>query len=350
MDDILLDLRELWGLTAEERKTLFRYIQQEQGGGLILTHASLSDLRIAKIKGEEKEITAVSPYGHVDRLYLEESKSPKKILERVRGSLAAATGLGFLPLYEEAREVIAGKMGEPVIQAIIYSFPFLIPGIPYSGNFKAIQSDDPILNGLGNTFSVTPKSTVIGWQLEYPEELGNRAIKEGCKVSSKAKEYLKEVLEVQKKGVEKHGITIPEMEFTSLEKATDRACRELSLYSEQFKEQVASALKQACELVKTQVPDKIEIPLKWPADVISGVDIPFSIPAADISAEKVPVIELVCRAERVAESDDGLAAILRFEVGNHRAVYFSFKPSEGGDECDTCLTLMRNAILWSARK
>lgn len=335
LDDLCLDMFDLWGLNKTERLALFNYI--EQGHGLILTYGSLFDMRV--------NATYVGPYGHVNRLYLEQNPSIEDLRDNYRSSLAAASGLGLLPIYEEAREQIANLVSEmggegEALAFIMRSAPLLPIGIPFNGTFTAENASDPILEGMGGSFAVDLASkgvyangTLVGWQLEYPFLMASRSIDRAKQLMDQTKHVVKGVL-LQIISNTSSGISgIIGYSFPSLDVATSQIDTILDNSTETMTNFLVSLYK-----ARLSTPSKLTIPIHFTIGKITiDENITVQIP--------VEIQEIVKPATIVAESPDGLAAILRYEVGKHRAVYFTFKPSLGGD---TCLTLMKNALEWAS--
>lgn len=91
---------------------------------------------------------------------------------------------------------------------------------------------------------------------------------------------------------------------------------------------------------RLKMPTEITVPINFSVgDFTINKNITIQIP--------VEIQQIVKPATIVAESADGLAAILRYEAGNHRAVYFTFKPSLEPSS-GPCELLMKNAIKWTS--
>jgi hypothetical protein len=339
LDDLTLDLFDLWGLNKTERLELFDYI--EQGRGLIMTYGSLFDMRV--------NTTYVGPYGHVNRLYLEQNPSLEDLRNNYRSSLAAASGLGLLPLYEEAREQIANFIAElggegEAIAFILRSAPLLPIGVPFNSTFIAENASDPILKGIGNDFTVALDSkginangTLVGWQLEYPFLMASRAVNKTKLLLDKIKPVVRDmVYQVIANVTSEISDFVPGYSFPNV--LVDPS--KLDAIIDNSTTTMMNFLLSLYE-ARLSMPTELTIPIHFTIDTVT-VDMNITIPIP------VEIQEIVKPAVIVAESADGLAAILRYEVGNHRAVYFSFKPSLELSPTGPCKQLMKNAIKWTS--
>lgn len=339
LDDLTLDMFDLWGLNKTERLGLFDYA--EQGHGLILTYGSLFDMRV--------NTTYVGPYGHVNRLYLEQNPSLEDLRNNYRSSLAAASGLGLLPFYEEAREQIAnfiaewGEEGE-AIAFTLRSAPLLPVGVPFNGTFMAENASDPILQGIGNGFTIALNSkginangTLVGWQLEYPFLMASRAINKTKLLMDKIRPVVRGmVYQVIANVTSKISDFVPGYSFPNV--LIDAS--KLDAIIDNSTTTMMNFLLSLYE-ARLSMPTELTIPIHFTIDAVT-VDMNITIPIP------VEIQEIVKPAVIVAESADGLAAVLRYEVGNHRAVYFSFKPSLEPLPAGPCEQLMKNAIKWTS--
>jgi len=340
LDDVYLDMFGVWGFNSTERLAIFNYI--EQGHGLILTGGSLFDMRANN--------TLIGPYGNINRLYLEQSPNLEELRNNYRSSLAAACGLGLLPIYEEAREWIANYVQEipevgTALSYIVRSVPLMPTAIPFNSQFTVENTDDPLLQGISGDFSINLDSkdcyangTTVGWQLEYPEIMAINAINTlntviGSIVStlnSTASQALTNTTNCIKNYVSNY------------------VAPELVLSTEQFNDimnNVTDSMTQMLmNLYETRLsfPNQFTVPIKFNIGPIS-IDTNITIPIP------VEIQEVVKPATIVAESSDGLAAVLRYEAGNHRAVYFSFKPSLEIGASGPCKQLMENALRWASQ-
>jgi len=336
LDDLCLDMFDIWGLNKTERLAIFDYI--EQGHGIILTYGSLFDMRLNS--------TYMGPYEHVNRLYLEQMPQLEALRENYRSSLAAASGLGLMPFYEEAREQIANliaESGEEELAFVARSVPLLPVGVPFNGTFTAQNVSDPIIQGLSGAFEVSLASknvhangTLVGWQLEYPFLMAARAINKTRLLMSQIKPVVTEVIYRNIVNIASNISNIISYSFPSLEVSDS---------------QLDAIINNATETMMDFLMSLYEARLKTPTEIT----IPISFSIGDFTINKnitiqipVEIQEIVKPATIVAESGDGLAAILRYEAGNHRAVYFTFKPSL---ETSTgpCEQLMKNAIKWASQ-
>lgn len=335
LDDLCLDMFDIWGLNKTERLAVFNYI--EQGHGLIITYGSIFDMRL--------NTTYMGPYEHVNRLYLEQTHTLETLRENYRSSLAAACGLGLLPFYEEAREQIANliaEMNEPELAFIVRSIPLLPIGVPFNGTFISGNISDPILQGLGESFQISLASknvhangTLVGWQLEYPFLMAARAINKTKLLMDQIRPVIKEVLYQNAIQLASNISDITGYSFPSLEIADSR----LNAIINNATESMMSFLMSLYE-ARLKMPTEITIPVNFSIGDFSVTrNITIQIP--------VEIQEIVKPATIVAESADGLAAILRYEAGNHRTVYFTFKPSLELSS-GPCEQLMKNAIKWAS--
>jgi len=336
LDDLCLDMFDIWGLNKTERLAVFDYI--EQGHGLITTYGSLFDMRV--------NTTYVGPYGHVNRLYLEQNQSFQDLKDNYRSSLAAASGLGLLPLYEEAQEQIANSivdMGQPELAFVLRSVPLLPMGVPFNGTFAAQNASDPLLEGLGNSFKLSLESkdvhangTLVGWQLQYPFLMASRAINRTKELKDQVKPIIKDILYQTVLSVSSNISSVINYDFPSLA-VTDA---QLNAIMDSTTETMIKFLTGIYES-RLKTPTEMTVPLRFTiGDIMIDKNITIPIP--------VEIQEIVKPATIVAESADGLAAILRYEVGNHKTVYFTFKPSlepsSGSAE-----QLMKNAMKWASQ-
>ena len=344
LDDLCLDMFDVWGLNKTERLAVYDYI--EQGHGFIMTYGSLFDMRL--------NTTYIGPYGHVNRLYLEQVlkisdpiQQLQRLREEYRSSLAAASGLGLLPIYEEAREQIANliaEMDEEELAFIVRSVPLLPIGTPFNGTFIAENASDPILQGVGSSFTLNLASknvhangTLVGWQLEYPFLMAARAINKTRLLMDQVKPVIKGVLYQTIVNVSSNIGNLINYSFPSVE-ATDS---QLDTIVGNATETMINFLMSLYE-ARLKTPTEIAIPIHFMIGNFT-VDMNITIPIP------VEIQEIVKPATIVAESADGLAAILRYEVGNHRAVYFTFKPSLETSPGGSCEQLMKNAIRWASK-
>ena len=340
LDDVYLDMFGVWGFNSTERLAIFNYI--EQGHGLILTGGSLFDMRANN--------TLIGPYGNINRLYLEQSPNLEELRNNYRSSLVAACGLGLLPIYEEAREWIANYVQEipevgTALSYIVRSVPLMPTAIPFNSQFTVKNTDDPLLQGISGDFSINLDSkgcyangTTVGWQLEYPEIMAINAIN-----------TLNTVI----------GSIVPTLNSTVSQALTNTTnciknyvsnyvAPELVLSTEQFNDimnNVTDSMTQMLmNLYETRLssPNQFTVPIKFNIGPVS-IDTNITIPIP------VEIQEVVIPATIVAESSDGLAAVLRYEAGNHRAVYFSFKPSLEIEANGPCKQLMENALRWASQ-
>jgi len=333
LDDLCQDMFDIWGLNKTERLAVFDYI--EQGHGLIMTYGSLFDMRL--------NTTYVGPYGHVNRLYLEQNPSFQDLKDNYRSSLAAASGLGLLPIYEEAREQIANFIEDPELAFVVRSAPLLPMGVPFNGTFAAQNASDPLLEGLGSNFKLSLESkgvyangTLVGWQLEYPFLMASRAINRTKELMDQIKPVIEDVLYQTVLSVSSNISDLINYDFPSL--AVSDA--QLDAIVGNATETMTKFLMSLYE-ARLKTPTEITIPIRFTIGGIA-VDKNITIPIP------VEVQEVVKPAAIVAESADGLAAILRYEVGNHRAVYFTFKPSLGSFPGGPSEQLVKNAIKWAS--
>ena len=89
---------------------------------------------------------------------------------------------------------------------------------------------------------------------------------------------------------------------------------------------------------RLNTPTKIEIPISF---TIGSETVSHTL----IVPIPVELQSLLKPAAIIAISSDKLAAVLRYEVGSHRAVTFTFNPALGGS---TSQTLVKNAINWAS--
>jgi len=340
LDDLYLDMFGVWGFNETERLAIFDYI--EQGHGLILTGGSLFDMRANN--------TYIGPYGHINRLYLEENPSLEQLRNNYKSSLAAPCGLGLLPLYEEAREWIANQIRSvpnygPALSYIVRSLPLMPTRIPFSKSFTAENTNDPLLQGISESFSVNLESkgcfadgTSVGWQLEYPFLMASKAITTLQTVISSIISTL--------------NATTSQATINSThciqQQVSNYNPQPLDLTTQQFNDIMNNVTATMSEMLENlyemrlNTPSEFTIPINFTIGPIS-INEEISIPIP------VELQEIVKPATIVAESTDGLAAILRYEAGNHRAVYFSFKPSLETEADGPCKQIMKNALRWASQ-
>lgn len=340
LDDLSLDMFDLWGLNKTERLGLFDYV--EQGHGLILTYGSFFDMRV--------NTTYVGSYGHVNRLYLEQKPSLEDLRNNYRSSLAAASGLGLFPIYEEVREQIAnfiaglGEEGK-AIAFTLRSAPLLPVGVPFNDTFTAENASDPILQGIGGSFTIALDSkginangTLVGWQLEYPFLMASRAINKTKLLLDKIRPVIRDMAyQIIANVTSKISDFVPGYSFPNVLIDTS----ELDAIIDNSTTTMMNFLMSLYE-ARLKTPTEITIPIHFMIGNFT-VDTNITIPIP------VEIQEIVKPATIVAESADELAAILRYEVGNHRAVYFTFKPSLETSPSGPCEQLMKNAISWASK-
>lgn len=340
LDDVYLDMFGVWSFNSTERLAIFNYI--EQGHGLILTGGSLFDMRANN--------TFIGPYGNINRLYLEKSPNLEQLRDNYRSSLAAACGLGLLPIYEEAREWIANYVKNipevgTALSYIVRSVPLMPTAIPFSNQFTVENTDDPLLQGLGGGFSVNLESkdcyangTTVGWQLEYPEAMAINAINTLNTVIGSIVSTLNSTVSQALANT-----TDSIKHFVS-----NYIAPAIALSTQQFNDIMNNVTNWMTTMLmnlyeaRLSLPNQFTIPIKFTLGSIN-VDTNITVPIP------VEIQEVVKPATIVAESSDGLAAVLRYEAGNHRAVYFSFKPSLEIGASGPCRQLMENALRWASR-
>ncbi|MFQ5981086.1 MAG: hypothetical protein ACE5OZ_23340 [Candidatus Heimdallarchaeota archaeon] len=341
--DLNLDLWDRFGLSKTERQALYDYL--EQGNGLVLLGGSLSDMRY-KTSSQD---TLIGTYGHIDRLHLDDNPTIDELRDTYRASLAPMVGLGLLPLYEEVREKVGSLLHEsPQTQElapVVWSVPLCPIGVPFDGSFVADDPSDPILQGVGGSFSVDLthplkdpslgkfNTTMIGWQLEYPFYMASAAIDATNPYIDELKSYFRE-------GVLDFINNLTNYDpFSILPTGAP-----LGISAEMMDALAENVTNTLTELLtdmyqaRLNTPTQLEIPIHFTIGSHT-VDHTLAIPLpVELQALFKPAIIS-------AISTDKLAAILRYEVGSHRAVTFTFNPVLGES---TSQTLVKNALSWAA--
>lgn len=223
-------------------------------------------------------------------------------------------------------------------------------GIPFSNQFTVDNTDDPLLQGIGGNFSInldskgfyTINGTSVGWQLVYPELMAINAINSvktviGTIISS-LNSTIYQILSNTTDNIVTNFIT-------------NYVAPVMSLSTQQFIDIMNNVTDSMTQMLmnlyeaRLSFPDEFTISLKFSIgghDIDENITIPIP----------VEIQEVVKPATIVAQSDDWLApraAILRYEAGNHKAVYFSFKPSLETDTDGPCKQIMSNALRWASQ-
>ncbi|MBS7633126.1 hypothetical protein KEJ15_05860 [Candidatus Bathyarchaeota archaeon] len=216
-------------------------------------------------------------------------------------------------------------------------------GVPFNHTFAAQNDSDPLLDGLGGSFKLSLDSkdvyangTLVGWQLEYPFLMASRTINRTKELMEQVKPVIKDILYQTVLSISSNISSVINYDFPSLS-VTDM---QLNAIVDNTTETMIKFLTGLYES-RLKTPTEIIVPIHVSiGDIIVDENITIPIP--------VEIQEIVKPATIVAESADGLAAILRYEVGNHKAVYFTFKPSlepsSGPAE-----QLMKNTIKWASQ-
>jgi len=339
------DLWDRFGLNREERLALYEYI--EEGHGLILTSGSQFDMRYKTQSSDEG--VYIGTYNHVNRLDLISTSNPLEIRDNYLSSIAAMAGLGLSPLYEEARDWIgdlldSGSQTKP-FAPVVWNLPLFPFGVPFNGTFKASDASDLILSGVGTDFTVSlthpvkdpslgsVNTTMIGWQLEYPFLMASEAINASKPYINVLKDYFRTGI----KDLIQHlfdndpvGIIPGTATFDVTAGTVDEMAENIT--------NCLTELLNSLYQTRMNTPETIEIPLEF---TIGGHNVSYTL-IFTIPAE----LQMLLRpAVIAAKSTDNLAAVLRYEVGNHRTVTFTFDPVLGGN---TCQLLLKNAINWAA--
>ncbi|PWI47363.1 hypothetical protein CEE45_12270 [Candidatus Heimdallarchaeota archaeon B3_Heim] len=339
------DLWDRFGLNQNERLALYDYL--EEGHGLILLGGSVFDMRYKTSSSSEG--TFIGSYGHIDRLHLTENPDPIQLRNNYRSSLASMVGLGLMTLYEEAREIIGDVLdSNPNTKdyaPIVWSLPLCPIGVPFNGSFVAEELNDPILSGLGEDFTIDLthplkdpslgkyNTTTVGWQLQYPFYMASTAINATKPYVNQLKNYFREGVRNfinHLKSSDPVGIIPGTATFDITAKTMDEIAENIT---NSLSELLASMYQS-----RLNTPTELEIPIHFTIGDYT-VDHTLIIPLP------VELQALLKPAVISAVSTDKLAAILRYEIGNHRAVTFTFDPTLGES---TSQILVKNAISWSA--
>ncbi|MFQ5980914.1 MAG: hypothetical protein ACE5OZ_22475 [Candidatus Heimdallarchaeota archaeon] len=350
-----VELFDRWGLSTEERLALFDWL--ETGHGLISTGGTFFDMRI---KSSPEQEVLIGAKGHLNRLYAEEWNLTRT-LEEIRASVGAASGLGFLQVLQEIREWVGEKLYEagatnPYLKAaapIVWSMPLMLPNaIPFSGKFGVSDATDPLLTGIAGDFSVNlhcpmktkdglycsaqgmRNTTSMGWQLNYPELLAKKMVQASATILTEINTYVTDLVN-QTLGIIDNNIpTILDPVFPDVVPINSSFLNELIA-------NISATLTEGLDnllAARMDLPSEITIPISFTIGSYT-VDEALTIPIP------IEIQQLLKPARIVAESDDGRAAVLRYEAGNHRAVHFTFDPALGGSMSQQ---LMRNSLQWAS--
>ena len=354
--NVLADLNfELWdrfGLNQQERLALYNYI--EQGHGLILTGGSLFDMRYKS--NEDSEGLVIGAYGQDNRLFLDSSPTPDELRDYYRSSIAQMVGLGLIPIYEEIREWVGKILYQDSITrslaSLVWSVPLLPIGVPFSGDFVVNDTSDPLLQNINNNFSITlthptkdpnvgdHNTTMIGWQLEYPFYMASAAIDETKPYIDELRTYFSQSLHTVINHLVSNAneITDPPLPDIFPAYATYNATEEFMYELADNLTNTLNELLLNMYQARLNTPTQIEIPISF---TIGSETVSHTL----IVPIPVELQSLLKPATIIAISSDKLAAVLRYEVGSHRAVTFTFNPTLGGS---TSQTLVKNAINWAS--
>ena len=344
LTNLFIDLYGRWGLDFEERLALYNYINQ--GHGLIVTGGSLFDMRL---KTDIDNEIHFGSYNHIGRLDL--IKEPLKVRDSYRSSLASMTGLGLLPIFEEIREYVGNALYPtlPLAAQAVWSAPLNPTGIPFNGEFQSQNSSDPLLNNIGSNFGVDltgplktgqKNTTSLGWQLEYPFLMAEKMINTTENYISEIRDFTQNLYDKAVKQFQDNAEVRVFSVFKSSLVPTDLILSASTINP--IIDNITNNMKELLHslyVMRMDVPSNITIPISFKIGN-TWINKTFYIPIP------VEIQQIIKPATIVAQSTDGRAAILRYEMENYRSVYFSFEPVLGKS---VSLQLMKNAILWSGQ-
>lgn len=343
------NILQTWELDENENFDAIKEFTSK-GGGLVLTHGTMSDIGIP----QKDEL--ICPSHHLG-LYSEDSKYKAEI-----DGLATLTGLGLMPIYEKVKTLIAdaveksGKQGK-VAASFIRNTPLMIPYATFNGSMEVLEDGHPLLDGLEsqklelaidcpvctnkdddyirvhyeeclycNRSKNTPYTTV-GWQLEYPELVA-------CYVLRKSSEAGDGVVALVGgySNITSTDVNASMDPRTFVKNGIELSCK------------VLEGIYEARSSLPTITVDIPEITLFTPEEetVYEGGSVSVVLP--EEVAEKIG--RVLKPAKIVAISEDKKAAILGYEGTYHRSSYFTFKPESTSNEQN--LRLIFNAISWTS--
>ncbi|MFX0117463.1 MAG: hypothetical protein ACFFB3_23150, partial [Candidatus Hodarchaeota archaeon] len=281
--------------------------------------------------------------------------------EEIRARIGAASGLGFLQVLQEIREWVGEKLYEagatnPYLKAaasIVWSLPLMLPNaIPFSGKFGVTSTTDPLLTGIAGNFSVSLhcplktadglycsaqgllNTTSMGWQLNYPELLAKKMVQASATILTEINTFVTDLVNDTLGIIDNNIPTILDPVFPDV----------VPINSSFLNEVIANISNTLSEGLDNLLAARMNLP--------GEVTIPISFTIGSYTVDEtltillpIEIQQLIKPARIVAESDDGRAAILRYEAGNHRAVHFTFDPALGGL---TSQQLMRNSLQWAS--
>jgi len=343
LSDNFLNAEGRWNFDKEQRLALINHL--EDGNALMATGGSLNDLRLKSPEGSME----IGQWDHTSRLYLDNVESIQEVLENYRASLTAAMGLGLFPLYQEAREWIAmalEKMYEasvdpltkPLLFAaatVAYSVPLLPDNVPFDAEFSTMESERDITNGLGNEFELNllnrytkgkegdlgnlkgdTELTSMGWQLQYPFLMAHNILNgtsEGDFLSDEVHESLKENLSTSSESFNQlfdHPFTQYDFENQTFLGESSLTTEDLRTITENITESLLQFLEDMYE-ARTDIPSQIELDINFTIGNHT-IDETIVIPIP------VPLQKLFRPAEIATRSEDGRAAILKYEIDGQR--------------------------------
>ena len=411
LSDNFLNAEGRWNLDKTQRLALVDHL--EDGNSLMATGGSLNDLRMKTPEAE----TQIGQWNHTNRLHLDEAESIDEVLENYRSSLTATMGLGLFPLYQEGREWVGMALEEmyenvddPYTKAalfaastIAYSVPLLPANVPFESEFSGMETDSEITEGLGDEFeldllnrytkgeespieNITGETnlTSAGWQLQYPFLMAQNMINrtsENDFLLNDVQNSLKENLSFGAESMNQ----LFDHPFTQYDFDDRSFVDESPLTSEDLRnvtENITDSLLQFLEDMhgaRTDIPSQIELDINFTVGD-QTIDETIAIPIP------VPLQKLFRPAEIATTSEDGRAAVLKYEMDgqryefdpeiswdppspsdftdfdqirdsfpefdpvdeipiSYRTAYFTFNPSLGEDNS---MTIVENTLEWLA--
>jgi len=316
--------RSIWGagepadLVQDVRNDIVLLEYLNSGGGLIVTHDTLSDWGVP---GFDYLASSGGHLGISDDYKVE-----------VEMNLAVELGLGWIPIFEQMKMSSAQASSE--YKTLIQNAPLLPSFVPFSGDWNVQSTEHPLADGVPTSSHIDVNCpvlhdtdniycdgnglrpyTMIGWQMAYPDVV----------LGMMADSLQESVLAVNEWG----RMAGMDVEMLSESLNTTAAL----LYSFQAN---ISELRNELPWVNVTIP-------AWSITVgnetIQVNETYFSIRIPD------DMFQRLGPAEIVAISDDNLAAVLAWEDETHRAVTFTWKP-ESTDNNET-RQWMANSIAWT---
>lgn len=316
--------RSIWGaggpadIVQDVRNDIALFEYLENGGGLIVTHDTLSDWGIPGLD------YLASSGGHIG---LSDDYDVKAEM-----NLAVELGLGWIPIFEQMKMTVAQGSGD--YQTFIQNAPLLPSFVPFSGDWNVQSPEHPLTAGIAPSSHIEVNCpvrhdtdhlycdenglrpyTMIGWQMAYPD----------VAIGMWADSLQESELAMSEWG-RMAGMDVSKLSGSLNATAT-------LLYSIQA---TLSEMRDELPWVNITIP-AWSIVLEGETIQFNETNMSFRIPD-DIYQRLGP-------AEIVALSDDKLAAVLAWEGETHRAVTFTWKP-ESTDNNDT-RRWMANAISWT---